>query len=163
VLEKNPQVISFRVATVEDIPAILEMCHALVDETNEHNTFVNIPLHEGKTRTMLHRYITQPGMYFTGIAEIDGEIVGALFGHIVEYYFCHYKLAQDIAWYVKPEFRGTFAGVVLLKEFERWSSDHGASEVCIAIATGIYAERTGKLLEKRGFGHVGGIYKLRLE
>ena len=162
-MNKISGVISFRIATLDDIPDILEMCRALVDETNEHNTFVNIPLHEGKTTNMLRRYIQSPDLYFTGIAEIEGEIVGALFGYIGEYYFCHNKLATDIAWYVKPEFRGTFAGVILLKQFERWASAHGASEVCIAIATGIYAERTGNLLEKRGFNHVGGTYKLRLE
>lgn len=151
-----------RNATMQDVPAILELCKQLIKETNEAGAMVDVVLDEDKTRSLLERHILDPDWYFSGVVLIDGEMAGALFGNLSEYYFGLNLIACDTAWYIKPKFRGTYAGVGLLKAFETWSSDHGAHEVCIGISTGIEYERTGGLLQRRGYDHVGGMYKLKV-
>jgi GNAT superfamily N-acetyltransferase len=93
----------------------------------------------------------------------EGEAVGMIAGSVTPYFFSQGSLASDFVWYVKPEHRGSRTAIKLLQAFRSWAADHGASELYMGITTNISAGRTGDMLQRMGFEHVGGNYRARLE
>jgi GNAT superfamily N-acetyltransferase len=85
-----------------------------------------------------------------------------LLGYISEYYFGRDLIASDYLWYVTPEYRGSRAAVLLLRDFQKWAEERNASEVHMGLSTGVHAEKVGALLENLGYDLVGGNYKLRV-
>lgn len=98
---------------------------------------------------------------YSRVYERDGEVVGAMFGWVHEFWFSGERCASDLVLFVHPEHRGTMAAARLINGFVEWAADRGAREVNINITSGVYVERTGKLYERLGFEHVGGCYKYR--
>ncbi len=92
----------------------------------------------------------------------DGKPAGLIAGSVTPYFFSKGRVASDFVWYVLPEYRGSRAAVKMLKMFKTWAAEQGAAELYMGISTGLFAERTGKLLERSGFDHVGGNYRVRL-
>ena len=92
----------------------------------------------------------------------EGEPVGMLAGSISPYFFSDGKLASDFVWFVSPEHRGSRVALKLLQKFVDWARENGATELYMGVTTNISSDRTGKVLEKRGFEHVGGNYRVRL-
>ena len=112
-----------------------------------------------KVHRLTKRYIEKPNTHFALCAYDDENLVGMIMGYLTPYYFGNDILATDHLWYVDPEYRGTRVGLKLLKDFRSWAIKSGAKEVCIGISTGTDVDRTGALLERLGFNHVGGTYK----
>lgn len=112
-----------------------------------------------KVHRLTERYINNPSTHFALCAYDEDKLVGMIMGYLTPYYFGNDILACDHLWYVDPSYRGSRTGLRLLKEFRSWALDHGAKEVCIGISTGTDVDRTGALLERIGFAHVGGTYK----
>lgn len=100
------------------------------------------------------------GDHFLGIAMDGDRSVGVLAGHMSEYYFSSDKLARDVLWYVREEYRSSGAGLVLLEMFERWSKAQGASVVYLSQDSGINMDRFTRMMEKRGYSLVGANYSL---
>jgi GNAT superfamily N-acetyltransferase len=92
----------------------------------------------------------------------EGEAVGMIAGSISPYFFSQGALASDFVWYVKPEYRGSRTAIKLLKAFRSWAKENNASELYMGVTTNIAADRTGELLQRLGFEHVGGNYRARL-
>jgi len=100
---------------------------------------------------------------FGVVAYTDDDIpVGILCGGISNYVFSKGSVANDYAWYVLPEYRGSRAAIKMLKMFRSWAKDNGATELYMGITTNVSKDRTGQLLERVGFDHVGGNYRVRL-
>lgn len=76
--------------------------------------------------------------------------------------FSHDLIAWDTLIYVHPDYRGTRAAILLLKEYRRWSIARGAKMIFMRTTTGIEPQKTGKLFEKLGFRYVGGNYLLEV-
>jgi len=93
---------------------------------------------------------------FFWVAEYRGRLIGFLAGEIVPYFFSRELLANQQLWYVLPKYRGSRAALLLVKEFESWASDLGASEVCMATSSG---PNYDSLMEKLGYRKTGGVYK----
>jgi len=114
-----------------------------------------------KVHRLTEHYIKNPKTHFALCAYDGDKLVGMIMGYLTPYYFGNDMLACDHLWYVDPKYRGSRTGLRLLKEFRSWSLDLGAKEVCIGVSTGTDVDRTGALLERIGFVHVGGTYKAR--
>jgi GNAT superfamily N-acetyltransferase len=96
-----------------------------------------------------------------GLIGYDGDKpVAMLAGGMSNYFFSRKLKAYDHVWFVTPEHRGKRTAVILLKKFLEWAKERGASEVFMGVTTNIAPEKTGRLLEKLGFKHVGGNYRL---
>jgi N-acetylglutamate synthase-like GNAT family acetyltransferase len=91
-----------------------------------------------------------------------GEAVGMIAGSISPYFFSQGALASDFVWYVKPEYRGSRTAIKLLKAFRSWAEENSASELYMGVTTNVSAGRTGDMLQRMGFEHVGGNYRARL-
>ena len=93
---------------------------------------------------------------FSAVAVDDKDkIMGFCLGYLTEFFFSHEKVACDSVWFVDPSKRGGVAGARLMKFFEKWAEDNGASEIRPAISSGVMIERSKILLEHLGYEHVG--------
>jgi len=92
----------------------------------------------------------------------DGKPAGMIAGSITPYFFSLGWVASDFVWFMRPEYRGSRAAVKLLKSFRTWAAEKGASELYMGVTTNVSADRTGDLLQRMGFKHVGGNYRVRL-
>lgn len=142
-------------------PDRIDECIELGARMHAESAFSFLDYNRNKLREMVQFYIESPN-HFANMKLQNGEVVGMLFGYVSEYYFGRDKIACDILWYVAPEHRGSTIGVRLLKEFEEWARLKGVKEVCIGISTNVDTGKTGNMLERLNFNHVGGTYKLRL-
>jgi GNAT superfamily N-acetyltransferase len=140
----------------QDIEPMIEMGASMHAES----AFAALDYSWSKCRELGHRYIQNPDVNFGAVAEADGKTVGMLMGYVTDYYFGNDKIACDILWYIDPDHRGSRAAIKLLRAFQRWAKEQGASEVCIGVSTAVEFERTGLLLQRLGYTHVGGNYKL---
>ena len=147
---------SLRRFTEADIPGMIDMGGHMHAES----AFARLDYCPEKCRDLGLFYLNNPETCFAAVAEQDGRLVGMFMGYVTEYYFGRERLAHDILWYVLPEVRGSRAGLMLLKAFEDWAKERGVSEVCIGISTAVEFERTGAVLNRLGYVHVGGNYKL---
>tara|TARA_R110001632_G_scaffold51659_1_gene128627 strand:- start:27 stop:488 length:462 start_codon:yes stop_codon:yes gene_type:complete len=92
----------------------------------------------------------------------DGKPSGMLTGSITDYVFSKGSIASDFAWFVLPEHRGSRTALKMLNMFKSWACENGATELYMGITTNVSKDRTGQLLERVGFDHVGGNYRVRL-
>lgn len=99
---------------------------------------------------------------FGVVAYDDGKPIGMICGGLAPYVFSKGSLASDYAWYVLPKHRGSSVAVRMLKMFREWAKERGATELYMGISTNVNADRTGQLLKRMGFDHVGGNYRARL-
>ena len=145
--------------TVERLRDILHLCLTMQKEGD----FSVVPFDVEQTAKSVVNYVINNDNGFGILAYTDdGKAVGMLCGSITPYVFSLGGVASDFAWYVLPEYRGSRSALKMLNMFTDWSRKQGASELYMGVTTNIAAERTGKLLQKRGFDHVGGNYRVRL-
>lgn len=152
---------NLRDACLEDIQQLIE----IGKEFHKESVYKIIPFHEEKTRSFLESAVNgayEKNSFFKVI--VDNEIIyGGLIGYISEYYFSNAYCANDLAFFIRSEKRGTIAGARLIKEFVQWGQERGVTEVCIGVSSGINAIKVGKFLEVMKFNCVGGIYKYSIK
>jgi GNAT superfamily N-acetyltransferase len=121
-----------------------------------------LPYDRQKVRSLVLSFIADPDTHCGLVAEDGTTLVGMLAGHIGDYFFCDQLVAYDTIFYVEPPYRGTTAAPRLIRAFREWAVARGASELCLAISTGVNAERIGGFYARMGFQQVGATYKQRL-
>lgn len=113
----------------------------------------------------LEEYLSNNGFYVKVCKEASGdhEVYGMIIGQIVPYFFCPDQfMAVDHVVYVHPDRRGSPAGVKLVRGFEKWAQEIGATEMSIGVSTGIHPEKTHGFYQKMGYNWTGGVYKKHL-
>jgi GNAT superfamily N-acetyltransferase len=93
----------------------------------------------------------------------EGKPVGMIAGSITPYFFSRGLVASDFVWFVLPEYRGSRTSLRLLDSFKNWAEERGAFQLFMGVSTNISADRTGELLGKMGFEHMGGNYRVNLD
>lgn len=133
-----------RHATLADVPVCLDMGRAFFAATG----VTEFPFDdESGLATLRHLVESDDGALL--VAEHEGELIGMAGALSYPHYMNHAaRAAQELFWWVAPEFRGCTAGVRLLQALEVWAKDKGCATltmICLPIdspAEGIYA-RTG--------------------
>lgn len=88
------------------------------------------------------------------------EPIGLLWGHCSSLPWSKSKLAYDTILYVTPETRKkSKAGYLLMKAWNEWAAESGASEVQISIASGIHEEETIRFYKRMGYSLIGSQYR----
>jgi len=82
--------------------------------------------------------------------------------YLTDYIFCDEPVVNDDLLFVKASHRGGTVAIRMVRGLERWASARGAREVFLGVSTGIAVERTGRLYQRLGFRHVGGVYSKQL-
>lgn len=111
-----------------------------------------LPFSEKQAGNIAHKVLG--GDYACFVAE-DQEITGMIVGFVAPHYFTEALIAADLLCYVLPENRGGTYGYRLIKKFEQWAYERGASIVTLGITTGVTTERTASLYKKLGYQQSG--------
>ena len=93
------------------------------------------------------------------VGDLDGDVAGVLLVGCGENWFSEQLFGFDVVFYVRPDRRGMLLGRGLLRAFEAWGREKGCCQVSIGVSSGVMVERTGRMLERLGWGHSGGIYR----
>jgi hypothetical protein len=145
----------YREITSEDFPALCVLGQQMHDESS----YSHLKFSKPRLLEMFNLYMRDSDRVVF-VADRDGELLGLYAGYLSKYYFSDEFVANDIAWFVVKEKRGSRIGLRLLSCFEAWSKDKGASEVRIGYSTDINPVAFDSLMQKRGYGRVGANYRL---
>lgn len=137
----------------------LEDIYLLGLDMRNEGLFRTVDYDQKRVYKFLRQYVDVPDINYGVVARADGKLVGFFTGYVSLFFFGRDTIATEVLWYVAPKYRGSRLGIDLLKGFEDWAKDRGAVEICIGISTGIDADKTGQLLERRGYHCAGGIFK----
>jgi len=130
---------------------MVEIAHQI----HQASLYSEIEMEEDKLLAQLeYASNTHPSGYFR-LAVLGDKLYGAFLGMISPGFFCDALIAKDMGWWVKPEHRGSPAAICLLRDFEKWAKEKGASKVMIG-QTGVEnIEKTTKLFTHCGYKVVG--------
>ena len=139
-------------ADFEDVARLGRLMHA-------ESSYAQLAFSEDRLRQIFDVY-TKDARRALILGRVNGEACGLYAGYITPYYFSNELVANDIAWFVVKERRGTSLGLRLLTAFENWAKDQGASEIRVGYSTDINPTAFDSLMLKRGYSRVGGNYRL---
>ena len=137
-----------REITVEDIPGLVELGRAMYAESPVYR---HMPFEDAVARGWFFRALEQPESVFCRMTEIDGKLTGAMVAFCGPMMFSSVKMASDLGMYVFPEYRGTRAAYLLLKEFEEWLVAQECKRAILGVTAGIDNEGALSFYKKMGF------------
>jgi RimJ/RimL family protein N-acetyltransferase len=139
---------SIRRATEADAPAIARMGMAFIGHSGRWQRFAPTP-EELEERA---RAIVAAPDCAVFVADRDGAPCAMLIGAIVGTWFAPTTLvASELAWWVEPEARGTPIAVRLVRAYEEWARENGASMAAMSSLDACEGERVGTMLARLGY------------
>lgn len=144
-------------AEAGDGAQLLDLCQAMHAQT----LYRDIPFSEEVMRQHIAFYLGNPASHRIFVHKHAGRLQGALFGHVVPYFFSEARIARDDLFYVYPKDRSLRVARKLIGAFEVWAVTQNVQEICLSISTGLSEERAEKLLNRQGFARIGAIFKKR--
>ena len=145
-----------RIATEDDIPAIVAMCEDMREESR-------VPFPPMEEDVYRERLAMLGPAYLLLVAETDGAIVGFMGAQLGIFVFSSRIFVQHDMFYVKPEKRGTKAAMMLIMGLETWAAEVRAERVCIGLHTGLNPDLVDRFYRKLGYTHMGGNYYKEME
>jgi GNAT superfamily N-acetyltransferase len=118
----------------------LAQCGTIFSPTRFWQTIAHL---EGSDSLFLHGYFLD-----------DGTMAGLLIGTISPQMMTDTVVAQEIMWYVQPEYRNTLGSVRLLSDFEQWAKKRGADGIIMASFTATEEQKLGEFYRRRGYQHL---------
>jgi len=98
--------------------------------------------------------LQQPNV-FCVLAKQDEEYIGFFAGIITELWFGTEKAAYDLAFYIKPEHRGGFVSVRMIKAFEQWAKQQGCCTINVGSSAQISTDSARRLYTRLGYNECG--------
>lgn len=141
-----------RPATLEDVPAIVQMAQAFTAQTSYQGLITMAP---AKIEALTHRLIERDDALVL-VAVQGHEPVGMLAMHLFEHPMSGDLVAQELVWWMEATARGS--GRQLLTLAEQWAHDMGAAVVQMVSPT----DRVGHFYERLGYTRVETLYQRRL-
>ena len=94
------------------------------------------------------------------IAELNDEIIGAAGGCVDEHHWGNEKWGAEDFWFVKKEYRGSKAGLLLFKKLMDWFKKNKAKRIQMTHYT--WNPKIEKFYDKKGFKpfEVSYVYKV---
>lgn len=88
----------------------------------------------------------------TIVAEVDGRIIGTMGALSYNHPFKpSVRIAQELFWWVEPEYRRSGVGKAMLEAGEAWAKEIGCSGMLMITIHGIDHERNGAFYERSGY------------
>lgn len=94
--------------------------------------------------------------------EHDGEVCGGIGGMHYPDLLTAQKLAVELFWYVKPEYRTGMWPIRLLKEFEVWASMCYCTSVNMIHMECSMPEKLAEIYQRLGYSKFETIYRKKL-
>lgn len=146
---------SMKIATQEDIPAIVEIAKRMHGE----GQYKTIPFNPEMYAAFLDVVLFQNTTGVCFLITVDDKVVGGIIGQVGNYPFSEELRAVDLGFYVVPEHRGASAAVRLLKMYETWAEGMGVLTERVYIASSNGHHKTHAFFEKMGYNLTGGLYQ----
>jgi len=138
-------------ATILDVPRILECAREFC------SIIPNCPLDELHYASEWERFITDhTGAIF--LMEHDGVVCGGIGGVAHPNLLTGKKIAVELFWYVKPEYRVGTWPIRLLREFESWACLAGCVSVNMIHMECSMPETMKNIYKRLGYGLFETIY-----
>jgi GNAT superfamily N-acetyltransferase len=137
-----------REATLADVPVLVEL-----GERFRAEYYSEILASNTEQMTEVARRLIAIDHGLLLVDDRGGALVGMLGGFVYDHPISGSRTAVEMFWYVMPEFRG--AGIRLLKRFERWAHDAGASLLQMIAPS----SEVGSMYERMGFTYVETTYQ----
>lgn len=96
-----------------------------------------------------------PKKWYCKAAFKDGLLVGGMLGFLSEAYYSTDKVAYEMCVMVLPEYRGSRAAWVLIKDFTRWAEKNGAKQIRVGVGTGDQGFSASRIYERVGYETTG--------
>lgn len=150
-----------RIATMDDIPALLELGRS-IHATTRFKQFEYNPKRVADNLTAVIQ--DKRGTYCFLVAEDStGTAVGGLVGCLERHIFSDEQFVATLVHYdVLPEKRMGGAGLRLLSAFRQWAENRGAFELSAGISSGADLDKMDRFMRRLGFQQTGGNYSLIL-
>jgi len=145
-----------RAAAFTDIPAMVAVCH----EAHATSRFADIPFSEGKCQAALYNRIADGGATWAVlVAEGEHMLDGMLVGYAMPAYEVLQLTVLGFTMFYTTAGAPAWTGKRLLDAFEMWGDSGGENIKVYAVENAVVdPERTGKLLQRRGFERSGTVW-----
>lgn len=136
--------LTVRLATIEDFPAVCSMAR----EFHSCTEYRHIEFDEASCFLLFKSALDQGMCFLSEGDEITGFIIGMVFGCPLNQMV---KMASELAWWVRPAYRKTSAGVKLLKALESSAKENGAVSLTMICLESINPEEVQGIYERMGY------------
>lgn len=143
-----------RTLTDTDVPQLIELAR----EMHRTGVYADYPMDEARVAYIIGRLIEVPEALSIGY-EINGQLVGAFLGEIVQDLWVDVQVAVDHAFYVREADRGSRAGVSLLRAFEKWAHENEADVLRPVVYAGVDNQTVNSVLQRMGYESAGTVHK----
>lgn len=140
-----------RRAAPADLDTLVEMARALHAESPQYRSE---PFEPQVVRQWLRERMSTTALCDDNamfVAESGGAIAGVLVAIIVPRWFNRRRVACELTLYVRPEHRGGFVMLHLVRAYKAWAKAQGAAKAMLGVSTGIHPERTVHAYQRLGF------------
>jgi hypothetical protein len=135
-------------ATLEDIPSMVELGRLMHAESPRWS---RLPYSAERVGATIKALIESPDGLALVARRPGGRIVGGIAAIAVQSWVSDELMAQELALFVRPEFRGSILACRLICGFVEWARIKNARWVEAGVSTGITPERTAALYQRLGF------------
>lgn len=146
-----------RVATVHDIPTLVEFGESFIQESPNYQAR---PYDNSKVANHFNSLIKHGALF---VVEENSVICGGFAGGIGSDWFNGQKIAFDYVMYVKPEYRKTRAAYLLIDAFVNWARIMKADRIQCGTTTGVESKGCIRLYKHFGFTEFGTVLDLELK
>jgi GNAT superfamily N-acetyltransferase len=142
-----------RAATLSDVFAVTAMAR----DFHSASPYASIPFDPVSFRLYVTERVEDENAIFLVEDDLSGFILGLM-------YPCYFNskviVAQELLWWVKPEYRGR--GHRLLEAFEETARDLGAEHIICTTTPTLKEEALSKAYERKGYIPAGGQFLKRV-
>lgn len=147
-----------RVANENDIADLVEMGRQLITEAPNYS---ERPFNGEALKQNLQSVLDGTGAIFVVIS--NSNIVGSIVCLTTKDWFNDDLIAFEQVLYVKPEYRGTRAPLMLIDAFVEWAKSMNADRIQCGTTTGIQTKGCLRLYKKFGFREHGVVLDMGLK
>ena len=124
-------------------------------EMHANSMFRDYAFDDSKLIQQIEAVGTYPDTLRFRLAVKNGTAYGAFYGSISRMFFCDELMARDVGWWVRQDWRGSWAAICLLADFEQWAKERGCKKVMLGQSSGMNIEVTTRLYENCGYRLIG--------
>lgn len=140
-----------RMATPDDLPDIVVLGRVM----HQESSFAPMDYDVDRVKETISDLMNKS--QFVVVAEdTNGEVIGGMAGMVTQSWFGNDMVANDLALFVHPDYRGGLIVVRLVKAFVHWAKLAGAKQIRPGVVSG---SRTAEALYDRlGFTRCGATF-----
>ena len=127
----------------------------IADYMHGQTNFASLAFDQEKVFRQIKVMLTDPQKWYCKAAVKDGLIIGGMLGFVTETFYSQERAAYEMVVMVLPEYRGSRAAWLLIKDFTAWGEQAGAKQIRVGVGTGPTGYGATRIYAKLGYDTVG--------